>query len=75
MTVSLEALSLDLTKGGKRLKLLDELLALFAGTRIIRIDVKKDTYISSESRVQSIRKFQFNYVATEISSLLPTPTD
>ena len=34
------ALSLDLTKGGKPLKLLDELLALFAGTRIIRIDVK-----------------------------------
>jgi hypothetical protein len=34
------ALSLDLTKGGAPLKLLDELLALFAGTRIIRIDVK-----------------------------------
>ena len=34
------SLSLDLTKGGKPLKLLDELLALFAGTRIIRIDVK-----------------------------------
>ena len=35
------ALSLDLTKGGAPLKLLDELLALFAGTRIIRIDVKR----------------------------------
>ena len=35
------ALSLDLTKGGAPLKLFDELLALFAGTRIIRIDVKK----------------------------------
>jgi len=34
------SLSLDLTKGGAPLKLLDELLALFAGTRIIRIDVK-----------------------------------
>ena len=34
------ALGLDLTKGGAPLKLLDELLALFAGTRIIRIDVK-----------------------------------
>tara|TARA_R100000426_G_scaffold41803_2_gene32289 strand:- start:559 stop:4896 length:4338 start_codon:yes stop_codon:yes gene_type:complete len=34
------SLSLDLTKGGKPLKLFDELLALFAGTRIIRIDVK-----------------------------------
>ena len=32
----------DLTKGGKPLNLKDELLALFAGTRIIRIDVKKD---------------------------------
>jgi hypothetical protein len=35
------ALGLDLTKGGAPLKLFDELLALFAGTRIIRIDVKK----------------------------------
>ena len=34
------ALSLDLTKGGAPLRLLDELLALFAGTRIIRINVK-----------------------------------
>ena len=31
---------MELTKGGAPLKLLDELLALFAGTRIIRIDVK-----------------------------------
>jgi hypothetical protein len=37
-----DALSLDLTKGGKPVNLRDELLALFAGTRIIRIDVKKD---------------------------------
>ncbi len=37
-----DALSLDLTKGGKPVNLMDELLALFAGTRIIRIDVKKD---------------------------------
>jgi hypothetical protein len=36
------ALGKDLTKGGKPLNLKDELLALFAGTRIIRIDVKKD---------------------------------
>ena len=35
------ALGKDLTKGGKPLNLKDELLALFAGTRIIRIDVKK----------------------------------
>ena len=37
-----DALSKDLTAGGKPVNLLDELIALFAGTRIIRIDVKKD---------------------------------
>ncbi len=37
-----DALSKDLTKGGKPMNLSDELLALFTGTRIIRIDVKKD---------------------------------
>ena len=43
------AIGKDLTKGGKPLNLKDELLALFAGTRIIRIDVKKDLrYFSSE---------------------------
>ncbi len=43
-----DALSLDLTKGGKPVNLMDELLALFTGTRIIRIDVKKDLrYFSS----------------------------
>jgi len=46
VTKSLEkvgsALSKDLTKGGKPVNLFDEMLALFAGTRIIRIDVKKD---------------------------------
>ena len=46
VTKSLEkvgsALSKYLSKGGKPVNLLDELIALFAGTRIIRIDVKKD---------------------------------
>ena len=43
------AIGKDLTKGGKPLKLLDELLALFAGTRIIRIDAKKDLrYFASD---------------------------
>ena len=43
------ALSKDLTRGGKPLNLKDELLALFAGTRIIRIDVKKDLkYFASD---------------------------
>jgi len=36
------AIGKDLTKGGKPLNLKDELLALFAGTRIIRIDTKGD---------------------------------
>ena len=43
------AISKDLTKGAKPLNLKDELLALLAGTRIIRIDVKKDLkYFTSE---------------------------
>jgi hypothetical protein len=43
------AISKDLTKGAKPLNLKDELLALFAGTRVIRIDVKKDLkYFTSE---------------------------
>ena len=43
------AIGKDLTKGGKPIKLLDELLALFAGTRIIRIDAKKDLrYFASD---------------------------
>ena len=43
------AIGKDLTRGGKPLNLKDELLALFAGTRIIRIDVKKDLrYFTSE---------------------------
>ena len=43
------AIGKDLTRGGKPLKLRDELLALFAGTRIIRIDTKKDLrYFASD---------------------------
>ena len=42
------ALEKDLTGGGKPVNLLDELLALFAGIRIINIDAKKDlTYAAS----------------------------
>ncbi len=37
-----DALQGDVTGAGKPAKLADELLALFTGTRIIRIDVKKD---------------------------------
>ena len=43
------AIGKDLTRGGKPLNLRDELLALFAGTRIIRIDTKKDLrYFASD---------------------------
>ena len=43
------AIGKDLTRGGKPLNLKDELLALFAGTRIIRIDTKKDLrYFASD---------------------------
>ena len=42
------ALSKDLSGGGKPLNLRDELLALFAGVRIIKVDVKKDlTYFAA----------------------------
>ena len=42
------ALEKDLAGGGKPINLLDELLALFAGIRIINIDAKKDlTYAAS----------------------------
>ena len=37
-----DAIAGDLKAGGRPALLLDELLALLAGTRIIRIDVKKD---------------------------------
>jgi len=43
------AIGKDLTRGGKPLNLKDELLALLAGTRIIRIDTKKDLrYFASD---------------------------
>jgi len=52
VTVSLgkisDALSKDLSAGGKPVNLRDELMALFAGIRIIRIDAKKDlTYFAA----------------------------
>jgi hypothetical protein len=45
-----DALQGDVTGAGKPAKLADELLALFTGTRIIRIDVKKDLkWIAAET--------------------------
>jgi hypothetical protein len=50
----------DLTKGGKPLNLKDELLALLAGTRIIRIDVKKDLKFAVSNMNRMLRAVDEN---------------
>lgn len=50
----------DLTKGGKPLNLKDELLALLAGTRIIRIDVKKDLKFATSNMNRMLRAVDEN---------------
>ena len=50
----------DLTKGGKPLNLKDELLALLAGTRIIRIDVKKDLKYAASTMNRLLRAVDEN---------------
>ena len=50
-----DALTKDLTKGGKPVNLMDELMALFTGTRIIRIDVKKDLRYFTSSMNSNLR--------------------
>ena len=71
-----DALTKDLTKGGKPVNLMDELLALFTGTRIIRIDVKKDLRYFTRTMNANLRAVdeteQFYSVANFASK---TPTD
>ena len=50
----------DLSKGGKPLNLKDELLALLAGTRIIRIDVKKDLKYAASTMNRLLRAVDEN---------------
>ena len=54
------ALGKDLSRGGKPLKLKDELLALLAGTRIIRIDVKKDLKYAASNMNRLLRAVDEN---------------
>ena len=54
------ALGKDLSRGGKPLNLKDELLALLAGTRIIRIDVKKDLKYSASNMNRLLRAVDEN---------------
>ena len=49
------AIETDLTRSGKEVNLKDELLALFTGTRIIRIDAKKDIQFMA-SNLNRIRR-------------------
>jgi len=71
-----DALSLDLTKGGKPVNLMDELMALFTGTRIIRIDVKKDLryFTSSMNRLLRAVDETENFYSAE-NYAQKTPTD
>ena len=72
-----DALSLDLTKGGKPVNLLDELTALFTGTRIIRIDVKKDLryFTSTMNRLlRSVDETENFYSVQNYAQKTPTDT-
>jgi hypothetical protein len=72
-----DALSLDLTKGGKPVNLMDELLALLAGTRIIRIDVKKDLryFTSSMNRLlRAVDETEGFYSVENFAQKTPTDT-
>jgi len=50
----------DLSRGGKPLNLKDELLALLAGTRIIRIDVKSDLKYAASNMNRLLRAVDEN---------------
>ena len=54
------ALGKDLSKGGKPMNLKDELLALLAGTRIIRIDVKGDLKYAASNMNRLLRAVDEN---------------
>ncbi len=72
-----DALSLDLTKGGKPVNLQDELLALFTGTRIIRIDVKKDLryFTSTMNRLlRSVDETEKFYSVQNFAQKTPSDT-
>jgi len=71
------AIGKDITKGGKPINLRDELLALFAGTRIIRIDVKKDLryFTSTMNRLlRAVDETEGFYSAQNFASKTPSDT-
>jgi len=72
-----DALSLDLTKGGKPVNLMDELIALFTGTRIIRIDVKKDLRYFTRSMnglLRAVDETEGFYSVQNFAQKTPTDT-
>ena len=72
-----DALSKDLTKGGKPVNLSDELLALFTGTRIIRIDVKKDLRYFTRSMnglLRAVDETEGFYSVQDFAQKTPTDT-
>ena len=72
-----DALSKDLTKGGKPVNLSDELMALFTGTRIIRIDVKKDLRYFTRSMnglLRAVDETEGFYSVQDFAQKTPTDT-
>jgi len=72
-----DAVAQDLTKGGKPVNLRDELLALFTGTRIIRIDAKKDLryFTSNMNRLlRAVDETEDFYSVENFASRTPTDT-
>ena len=72
-----DALTKDLTKGGKPVHLVDELLALFTGTRIIRIDVKKDLRYftrTMNANLRSVDETEGFYSVENYASKTPSDT-
>ena len=72
-----DALTKDLTKGGKPVNLMDELLALFTGTRIIRIDVKKDLRYftrTMNANLRAVDETEQFYSVQDFAQKTPTDT-
>jgi len=72
-----DAIAGDLKAGGRPALLMDELLALLAGTRIIRIDVKKDLpYFvrTMNARLRAVDETENFYTAENFQSRTPSDT-
>jgi hypothetical protein len=72
-----DAIAGDLKAGGRPALLMDELLALLAGTRIIRIDVKKDLpYFvrTMNARLRAVDETENFYTAENFQNKTPSDT-